>query len=170
MAAPTPVAFFAMTPGLRDQSTGDEFIFDASTSEGHAVETEWTQEPLEDGTVLTDARVIAQRRLPMQVIVSSAEQGGAIRDRHVRAWNRLVRLTTADPPPLFEVTTTLETLPNVVIQRASAPRTPATGNALVADIVLLQLLFSQTDVAANLADAAQDLGLGEVDLGSQGLG
>lgn len=166
----TPVAFFTQTPRLTDQSTGDSFNFDASVSEGHRVENQWTAEPIEDGSQLTDHRVKVQRRLTMTVVVSSAEFGGAIRDRHVQSWGRFVALATADPPGLFEVTTTLESLDNVVIKSVGATRTPDQGNSLVADIELVQLTFSSTDVAANLADAAVDLGQGDVDLGSQGLG
>lgn len=166
----SPVAFFSQTPRLTTQGTGDTFVFDASTSEGHSVKLRWTTEPLEDGSQLTDHRVIEQRTLPMTVVVSAAELGGIIRDRHVQAWQRFVRLAVSDPPLLFEVTTTLETLENVVIDSVSDTRTPDKGSSIVADVVLRQLVFSQTDVAANLADAAQDLGLGEVDLGSQGLG
>ena len=166
----TPVAFFQTTPRITDTATNDAFIFDFSISEGHAVEAQWTAEPIEDGTRITDNRVLAQRRIPMTVIVSSANELGLVRDRHVQAWNRLVRLAKADPPPLFEVVTGLESYDNAVIRRVGTTRTPDQGNALIADIELLQLQFARTDVAQNLADAAVDLGLGEVDLGSQGLG
>jgi hypothetical protein len=164
------IAFFSNVPRLETQGTGDVFVFDGSESEGHSVELQWTSEPIENGSQLSDNRVIGQRTLPMTVVVSSAEEGGVIRDRHVQAWQRFVRLATADPPLLFEVTTALETLEDVAIARVGATRTPDKGNALVADLVLRQLVFSRTDVAENLADAAQDLGLGEVALGSQGLG
>jgi len=159
----------AFQPSLASDS-GDLFVFDTSLSEQHSVSVRWTQEPIEDGTTITDNRIVEQRRLPIQVVVSSAELGGVLRSRHVEAWARLVKLTLADPPVLFTVTTSLETLEDVVLESASATRTAATGNALIADLVLVQLQFSRTDVAQNLADAAVDLGLGEVDLGSQGLG
>jgi hypothetical protein len=149
---------------------GDLFVFDTSLGEKHSVSVTWTQEPIEDGTNITDNRVVAQRRLPIQVMVSSAQLGGIFRDRDVQAWARLVKVTLAETPILWTVTTGLEVLENVVIESASATRTAATGNALIADLVLVQLQFSATDVAQNLADAAVDLGLGEVDLGSQGLG
>lgn len=165
-----PAAFFALTPRLADVTSGDTFVFDCSINEGHRVETQWTAEPLENGSMLSDSRVILQRRIPMTVIVSSANRGGFFPTRHIDAWTRLVALATQDPPGLFEVVTALETYDGCVIRTVGTTRTPDQGNSLVADIELIQLQFSQTDVAANLADAAQDPGLGEVDLGSQGLG
>ena len=156
-------------PGLFPDS-GDPFIFDATLSENHSVKARYTREPLEDGSELSDHKINEQRPLGMVVTVSSAERGGLINDRHTAAWGRLVTLTQANPPPVFTVTTGAETLENVVLTGADWPRTPDQGNSMVATVTLVQLQFSQTDVAANLADAAQDLQLGEVDLGSQGLG
>lgn len=149
---------------------GDVTTWDASLSERHSLQFDYTSEPIESGAEISDNRVRRQRELPLQVTVSSAELGGVIRDRHIQAWTRLVSQAEADPPLLFEVTTVAESYDNMVIAAISWPRTPDQGNRMVADIVFKQLEFSQTDVAANLADAAQDLALGDVSLGSQGLG
>ena len=162
--------FFASKRPSLTGGAGDTFTFDASFSETHSVRARYTKEPIEGGARLSDHRILEQRPLSMQVVVSSAALGGILRDRHVQAWGRMVAYVQADPPQLFTVSTGLETLKNVVLVSASAPRTPETGNALIADLELVQLTFSSTDIAANLADAAQDLALGEVDLGSQGLG
>ena len=165
-----PAAFFAATPRLTDTASGDSLVFDCSVNESHRVETQWTAEPLEDGSLLSESRIVLQRRIPMTVIISSANRGGLFPTRHIDAWTRLVSLATQDPPPLFEVVTAIETYTGCVLKTVGTTRTPDQGNSLVADVELLQLRFSATDVAANLADAAQDPGLGEVDLGSQGLG
>jgi hypothetical protein len=156
-------------PSLTGDS-GDVFTFDTSLRESHRVRVRYTSEPIEGGASLADLRVIEQRPLQITVVVSAAERLGLERDRDVQAWGRLVALAIADPPILFTVTTTLESLERVVLTDVGAPRTAETGNALIADLTLRQLVFSATDVAANLALAAQDLALGEVDLGAQGLG
>lgn len=156
-------------PSMRSDE-GDLFRFDSSEAERHAAVYDWTREPIESGAELTDNRVKRQRELPITVVVSSAEQGGVVRDRHIQAWTRLRALADQDPPLLFEVTTTPEFYDDMVIVSIGWPRSPDQGDVMVADIAFRQLTYSQTDTAQNLADAAQDPGLGEVDLGSQGLG
>lgn len=157
-------------PSIEIQGTEDIWRFDASLSEGHTITRRWTSEPIEGGAELTDHSFVEQREFPIQVIESSAERRGIFRDRHVQAWARLKSLILADPPHLFTVTTTLESIEDAGLKSVSAPYIPANGNALVVDLVFVELTFSLTDVAENLADAAQDIGLAEVDLGSQGLG
>ena len=153
-----------------ESGPGDQFIFDASFSERHMVKNQWTSEPIEDGTTISDNVITGQRMLPMQVVVSSAELGGVFSNRDGAAWARFVTLAQQKPPPTFKVTTTLESLRNCVIDSVGATRTATTGTSLVADLVMRQLEFSATDVADNLSDAAQDLGQGNQNIGSQGLG
>ena len=168
-------------PGLTS-TTGLEIKFDASMSEQHMVDTEWASRPIESGARLTDHRIKVQRQLQLTVLVSSASVSGLspfqpiadliepVAARHVTVWNRIVSLVHADTPFLWEVVTQLETLELCVIKSASAPRTAADGNTITATLTILQLEFADVDEVTNLADAAQDLALAEVDLGSQGLG
>lgn len=143
-------------------------VFDATITEEHKHEWVWTAEPVEDGTTIRDNRWRKPVPLTMTVIVSSSELGALDRVRHVKAWQRLVAMAGLVPAQLFTIATTFGDYRNMGIQSISAPVSAGTGNSLQATIVAIPILISNTAVAANLADAAQDSGQASVDLGSQG--
>lgn len=143
-------------------------IFDATISEDHRHEWSWTSEPVEDGTTISDNRWRKPVPLTITVIVSSSEAGAIDRSRHVKAWQRLVALAGSEPAQLFTIATLLGDYRNMGIKSISAPVNSATGNSLEATIVAKPIFIALTAVAQNLADAAQDSGQAEVDLGNQG--
>ncbi len=143
-------------------------VFDATISEEHNYEWVWTSEPISDGTTISDHRWRKPVPLTITVIVSSSEQGGFDRSRHVKAWNQLIAMADAKPAQLFTVTTTLGDYRNMGIQKISAPVSAETGDSLQATIVVKPIEIARTAVAQNLADAAQDSGQASVDLGNQG--
>jgi hypothetical protein len=152
----------------RLQGQGSVFIFDGLISEDHRREWTWTSEPVEDGTTVSDNRWRKPVPLTIVAIVSSSEALAIDRSRHVKAWQRLIALADSEPAQLFTVTTTLGDYRNMGIQSVSVPVTAATGNSMQSTIVLKPIFVQFTAVAANLADAAQDSGQAEVDLGNQG--
>lgn len=158
--------FFSRRP--RISSGPVVMIFDATISEDHRHEWTWTSEPVEDGSTISDHRWRKAVPLTITVIVSSSEAGAIDRSRHVKAWQRLVALADSEPALLFTVATLLGDYRNMGIQSISAPVTAETGNSLQATIVVKPIDIALTAVAQNLADAAQDSGQAEVDLGSQG--
>lgn len=150
------------------QGLGSAFFFDGSIAEQHSIETRWTKEVIEDGSELTDNREILPRRFTITAIVSSAEPVFFDRQRHVKAWARLRALVTAQPAQVYEISTTLEGYPNMALISASVPVDAGTGSSITATIVAEEKQFASTQVAQNLAVAAQDGGLGEVDVGTEG--
>jgi hypothetical protein len=127
----------------RLQGQGSVFIFDGLISEDHRREWTWTSEPVEDGTTVSDNRWRKPVPLTIVAIVSSSEALAIDRSR-------------------------LGDYRNMGIQSVSVPVTAATGNSMQSTIVLKPIFVQFTAVAANLADAAQDSGQAEVDLGNQG--
>ncbi len=144
------------------------FVFDGLISEDHKREWEWTSEPIESGATISDNRWRKPVPLTTVVIVSSSEAGGFDRERHVKAWQQLVAMADSEPAQLFTVSTTLGDYLRMGIKSIGAPVNAETGNSLQATIVFQPIEIQQTAVAQNLADAAQDGGQAEVDLGNQG--
>ncbi len=150
--------------------TGSAFTFDGLLSEDHRAEWEWTYEPVENGATVSDNRWRKPVPLTMTAIVSSSEATAIDRNRHVKAWNRLIALADSEPAQLFSVTTRLGGYQNMGIKSIGAPVTAETGNSLQATITFMPIYIQTVAVAANLADAAQASGQAEVDLGNQGMG
>lgn len=142
-------------------------VFDGTVSEDHQREWVWTDQPIENGSSISDNRWEKSVPLTITVIVSSSEALVPDRQRHIKAWNQLVAMAGQTPAQLFTVATLLGDYLNMGITKISAPFTTPT-NAVTATIISKPILVAFTAVAANLADAAQDSGQASVDLGNQG--
>lgn len=150
------------------EGLGAAFVFDMLQEATHRVRAVWTEEPVEDGSTLSDHRWLPQRDLVLTVVVSSAEALPFDRTAHLRAWQRLRDLVTLEPPQLFTIVTSDETYDNMGLVEVSKPQTRDTTGAMFATITAHQIEIGKTGVAQNLADAAQDGGLAEVNTGTQG--
>jgi len=161
--------FFDRRPRITGGPGGLSFmIFDGTISETHSREWVWTEETIEDGSVISDNRWRKPVPLEITVIVTSSIFGSFTRTRHVKAWNQLVALADQEPAILFTVATCLGDYTNMGIQKITAPVTSETGDSLQATIIAKPINVAFTSVAANLADAAQDSGQASTDLGNQG--
>jgi hypothetical protein len=150
------------------QGLGAAFVFDATISAVHSRQWEWTEEPIEDGSTISDHRW--ERTVPLTIVVtvSSAMALPPDRTAHLKAWERLEALAGAKPAELFTITTSRKQYDNMGIMSISQPEDAANGDQMLATIVAKPILISKVGVAQNLAIAAQDGGLAEVDIGTQG--
>ena len=150
------------------QGPGAAFVFDATISAQHSHRWVWTDESVEDGSSISDHRWERQEPLTIVVTVSSAQATIPDRTAHLKAWDRLVALFGAIPAELFTITTGRRTYRNMGIESISEPEGASIGEQMLATIVARPIQVDRTGVATNLALAAQDGGLAEVDIGSQG--
>jgi len=142
---------------------------DASIREEHAIDNDITSEPVEDGSTITDNIVTQPRVLAMEVMLTSHTDTvlpSGSNTRHIQIYRQLQRLAKAKE--VFDVVTTLERYRNMAFRRCGTPRTVENTNALVVTCILRQIEIARVDEAANLAEIAQDIALGEENLGSQG--
>jgi hypothetical protein len=150
------------------QGSGASFVFDATISGTHQRQWEWTAEPVEDGSTFSDHRWERPVPLTIVVTVSSAQALPPDRTAHIKAWNRLEALAGAEPAELFTIVTARRQHDNMGIVSISEPEGATIGDQMLATIVAEPKVLTQTGVAQNLAIAAQDGGLAEVDVGTQG--
>lgn len=150
--------------------TGPEsrFTFNATMSAVHTRRWVWTEEPIENGSTISDHRWEPITPLTLNVIVSSANALPQDRTAHIKAWDRLVAIAAAEPAQLVTIATGRRQYDNYGIVSISEPEGAEVGEAMRATIVAQPILIQQTDVAQNLAIAAQDGGLAEENIGTQG--
>jgi len=158
--------FFDRRPSI--QGVGAPFTFDATISAVHTHTYEWTEEPIEDGSTISDHRWTRPTPLTLTVTVSSAEALPPDRAAHLKAWDRLVALAGAEPAQLVTIATGRVQYDNYGIVSISQPEGSSVGDQMIATIVAKPILITRTAVAQNLAVSAQDGGLAEENIGTQG--
>lgn len=144
-------------------------VLDASLSESHSVDVRITDNPVELGGDVSDHAQVQPRRVQIDGVVVSfpnsllpvAPFGFT---RHIKAWRMLRDMGLRHE--VVDVVTTLEIYPRMMIESLRTQRTPE--RALRVTIVMRQLEVAFVDVAQQLADAMQDMGLGQAELGAQG--
>ncbi len=149
---------------------------DASLRESHVSNQSGTQNPIEEGSKVTDHLHDEPEQLSIVGVISEQPDvlaasldprvGGA--GRHKDAYQALQELKRRREP--FDVFTSLRSLPNMRIKRLTVIRTARTTNALEFTADLEEILIASVSLVENIAGAIADLGLKEVDFGSQGTG
>lgn len=141
---------------------------DCSLSEEHASESELTDRPIETGGIVTDHVVQVPRALLLTVGISSLpDELLSVPEptRHLRVWRELRDMQQRFE--LLDVVTTLEIYPLMMITSLRTVRTRESTGALQIAVRLRQVEFAAVDSAHAIADAAQDIALGEADIGAQ---
>ena len=158
--------FFDRRPSI--QGVGASFVFDATINAVHSQNWEWTEEPIEDGSTISDHRWKRPTPLQITVTVSSADALPLDRAAHLKAWDRLRAIADANPAQLVSSATGRRQYDNHGIVSISEPEGAGVGDQMLATIVAKPIVITQTAVAVNLALAAQDGGLDEENIGTQG--
>lgn len=144
---------------------------DASLREDHGVHNRRTDHPVVFGALITDHILTLPDSVTIEgVITATPDDFYSVPSftRHQRTWKRFVELARSRVP--FDVVTTLAVYTDMVVDDLDTTRTPGDGKSLVISARCSKIQFASVDVAQELADAALEAGLAEVDLGVQGTG
>lgn len=160
--------FFDRRPSI--SGVGASFVFDATISAVHSRQWEWTEEPIENGTTISDNRWERPVPFTITVTVSGANATPIDRSAHIKAWDRLAAIASAQPAQLVTIATGRRQYENHGIISISEPEGAAIGDQMLATITTRPIEITRTAVAQNLALAAQDGGLAEENIGTQGYG
>ena len=143
--------------------------FDASLSEEHGTEVELTDTPIEAGSTITDHALVLPKAITMVVgITSTPDELLSVPfdpTRHLRMWRQIDALI--ESRALVDVVTSLRIYPSMMLTSIRTTRTRDTSNSLQIAIRARRLEFALVGGAQQIADRAQDLALGAVDLGAQ---
>lgn len=146
-------------------------VLDATLQEDHSIEAEQTEDPIEEGGLVSDHRIVQPRPLRIVGVVVAAPAsflapGGFTRPQKV--WRRFRDMLNRGD--VVDVITTLELYPSMSLMRVATTKSAGGGsaNGLEIELVLRRVEFARIDVAQNIADVAQDLALGQAELGAQG--
>lgn len=146
-------------------------VFDGTLQEDHGIEIDVTEEPVEEGGLVADHRIVRPRALKLVGVLLAFPDSilpPFSFSRHVTLWKRLVQLATLGD--LHDVITTLEihTAMTITYVRTVKGDGGRNANGLDVEVGLRKFEFARIDVAQQIADAAQDLALGQAELGAQG--
>lgn len=164
MAIQDAIALFSATK----PSVGP-IMLDGSLSEDHAVEVDVTEEPIEEGGLVADHQIVRPRVVVIEGLVSAFPDSflpPQTFTRHLSIWRRFRDIAIRGD--LLDVVTTLEVYPGMKLTSVRTRRDVDHTNALVILLTLRKFEFARVDVAQAVADAAQDLALGQAELGAQG--
>ena len=138
---------------------------DASITEDHVADVDTTENPVEQGTDITDHARPKQRVLTMEGVVSNAATtsgGTADPTRAVTAYKQLIALH--DTPALVTIVTSLETYTNMLMTHLSVPRDAKTGQAVrfTASFKEVQIVETQTiQIARKVPKTMKNANLGK---------
>lgn len=146
-------------------------VLDATLAEDHSVEAEQTENPIEEGGMVSDHRVVKPRGIVLTGLVvafPASTLPPLSFTRHTTIWRRFRDMVIRGD--VVDVVTTLEILPGMTLLRVGTVKTAGGGsaNGLEFQLTLRKLEFARIDVGQAIADAAQDLALGQAELGAQG--
>lgn len=145
---------------------------DASLREEHGVHNRRTDHPVAFGALITDHVLTLPDTVTIEGVITSSpaaiDSYSFSNTRHHRGWQRFVELAKARTP--FDVMTTLAIYTDMIVEDLDTTRTAADGKSLVISARCSKIQFASVDVAQELADAAREIGLAEIDLGVQGTG
>lgn len=154
-------------PGGLSVPTPPPIELDVSIREQHGHAWRWTEAPIEGGERVTDHGIELPTSLRMEIGMSSHPDEivpNVVSTRHIRLYQQIVALARRKEP--FDVVTSLAIYTSMVFDRISAPRTRESTNAIIVSCTLHKVEIATVDVAQNLADAAQEIALGEQDIGA----
>ncbi len=154
----------------------DAIELDASLSETHKASSSVTRNPVEKGADVTDHIHNDPDAVTITGIISVTPDdvtasfdprfGGSGRAKS--AWRQLLELRAKREP--FDVFTSLRTYTNMVIADLQTTRNAENSNALEFTIELEEIQIASVSLVENLAADVADLGLKEIDFGTQGTG
>lgn len=158
-------------------------VVDATVSEEHLSEAELTENPVEDGAVVTDHVHLKPAQLTIQGVISDSPLGYAVigniqnlvrsvsslfgkSSRSVDAYNDLLALQKSRQP--FTVTTGLKRYKNMIMTSLSVPRTAQTGRAIhfTATMREIRIVKSKT-TSVSLSSSVSSLGTKTQDFGNK---
>lgn len=154
-------------PGGLSVPTPPPLEFDAAIRDSHDTEFAWTGSPIENGQFATDHGIELPPRLAMDVVLTSHPDEvipNVVASRHIRLYRQLLQIARLRMP--LDVVTSLAIYTSMVFDRISVPRTKLNTNALICTVQMHKIEIATVDVAQNLAEAAQEIALGEQDLGA----
>ncbi len=146
-------------------------VLDATLSEDHSVEAEQTENPIEEGGLVSDHRIVKPRAIVLVGLVvgfPASVLPPTSFSRHVTIFRRFRDMVIRGD--VMDVVTNLEVLPGMTLLRVGVVKQAggASANGLEFQLHLRKLEFARIDVGQAIADAAQDLALGQAELGAQG--
>jgi hypothetical protein len=143
-------------------------VLDASINESHAVDVEWTENPIEEGGIVSDHAIVAPRVVVIEGIVTRFPDSllpPLKFTRHLLIWRRLRDM--AIRRELYDIVTSLEIYPRMGILSVRTPRSNEWTHASKITIVARKMEFSVLDAAQVVSDAATDIAQGKAELGAQ---
>ena len=160
------------------QIDGTATELDASLSEDHTLDSELTEFPVENGSVISDHRVVKPEGVVVEGIISKTPVsflGGAFglleSEKDIpNEWAKVKKIFKDGEK--MTVNTGLETYTDMILTKLSTPRDAKTGQALVVKATYQKLIYAVTeirDLEANLSGedkALQSLASSVQDTGS----
>lgn len=143
-------------------------VLDASINEAHAVDVEWTDNPIEEGGIVSDHAIVQPRTLVIEGVVSRFPDSVLPPlkfTRHLLIWRRLRDM--AIRRELVDIVTSLEIYPRMALLSVRTPRSNEWTHSLKITIVARKMEFSVLDATQVVADAATDIAQGKAELGAQ---
>ncbi len=156
-------------PGGLYRMVPPPIVFDATRSEQHGVHFAVAQQPLEDGSIVTDHVQELPEVLTLEVVLTDYPAWPTLptapltTSRYMQLWRALKAFVRQRM--VFDFSCALDTFRSMVAQDVSAPRTAESGRAVVCTLVLRKVEIATVDEAQVLADAAVAGSLSEQDLG-----
>lgn len=145
-------------------------VLDGALQEEHAIEAEQTENPIEEGGVVSDHRIVRPRQVTIVGVILSFPVTllGASPTRHVTVWRRLRDMVLRGD--LHDVVTGLEIYPSMALTSVRTTRGAGgtSANSLDVTLTLQRIEFARLSVDQQLADQIQDLALAQAELGAQG--
>lgn len=136
------------------EADGSNFTFDATLNESVQDTFDVTQHPVEEGADVTDHVQKKPSTLQLQVAVTNSplpEQAAPAQNRDIALYDSL--RVIADKREPLTVVTGLRVYLNMVISSLSTTRNPQTGQILVMDLDLTEVILTTTqtvDIPADL--------------------
>lgn len=145
------------------------FVFEMTSSESHETNIEWTSQPIEDGTQISDHGVEQQFRLSVTGMVTASPLYAPLIQEERLANSALTLREMARAKRLIEVSTSLATYGDVVISGVNIPRKSDDGQAYEASLTFVQLEIIESASIEVPADILRpDLRAGGASKGSAG--
>jgi hypothetical protein len=151
------------------EAGGDPIVLDASVREVHSVAGEVTEHPVEKGVDIVDHYRVQPRKFEVEFVVTNSPldsslipgltlinsivglvQGDA--DPSANAWAEFQRFV--DDAVVLEISSSLETYPNMVLTDLSVTRTAGTTNGLHGTLSVREVRFVETETGLAIALAA----------------
>ena len=146
---------------------GKPIEFDASIREEHALRFAITSSPIEANALVSDHIQELPEEITVDFVISKYPDEivpNVQATRHIRLHQRIKDLARLKQP--FDVVTSLAIYANMVFREVRAPRSNATTHTLVITASMRKIEIATVDVAEAMARAAQEIALGEQDIGA----